>query len=169
MKLLALLRHAKSSWGDPNLADFDRPLNARGIKAATRIGAEMRRLDLSFDLVIASPATRVRETLSNLEDGYGATFNVRFEPRIYEASSHSLLGIIRDVDDADRLLLVGHNPGFQQLASAITSSGDPLHAKVANAYPTAALLVTELPARSWREIEPGTGRILSFLKPRELT
>ena len=83
MKRLIVLRHAKSSWDEPNLDDFDRPLNARGWKAARRMGTELKRRDMQFDLALASPALRVRETLNGLADGYGVfDFPIQFESGI---------------------------------------------------------------------------------------
>ncbi len=126
MKRLALLRHAKSSWDDPALADFDRPLNARGVGAAAAIGAEMGRRGLAFDLVLASPARRVVETLEHLEAACGEALEPRFEQRIYQATAASLLDVLRAVDEsARRLLLVGHNPGLQELAAMLASPDDP--------------------------------------------
>ena len=169
MKTLALFRHAKSSWDDPQLADFDRPLNGRGRKAAFRMGREMRQRRLHFDLVIASSAMRVRETLVHAQEGYGSPFEVQYEPRMYGASSGVIFEIMQAADDSvGRMLLVGHNPGLQEFAGAITAGDDPLHSQVAGHFPTAALLIIELPARSWRDVEPGSGRISNYLKPREL-
>src|SRR5438270_11440826 len=85
VKTLALLRHAKSSWDDPNLDDFDRPLAPRGMEAAKRVGNELKRRKLAFDLVLASPARRVTETIAEVEKGYGETLNARFDPRLYGA------------------------------------------------------------------------------------
>jgi phosphohistidine phosphatase len=169
MKTLALLRHGKSSWEKPELRDFDRPLKRRGREAAALIGAEMRRRGLAFDLVLASPARRVVQTIAHLEKGYCAPLEPRFEPDIYESSSRVLLRILRDIDDGEhRLLLVGHNPGLQGLALSLAAPDDPLCRRVADHFPTAALVLMELPAKRWSEIEPGSGRIVDYLKPREL-
>ncbi len=169
MKNFAVLRHAKSSWKDTTLADFDRPLNARGQRSAVRIGEELHHLGLGFDLVIASTAVRVRETLAGVEMGYGEALTVRFEPRIYEAPLQALLEIIRDTgDEVQRLLVVGHNPGCSRLGAFICRTDDPLYLDVAAHFPTGAFLRTELPAECWQDVRPGTGRILNFLKPREL-
>lgn len=168
MKILTLLRHAKSTWDDPVARDFDRPLNRRGRKAARRVGEEMRALGLEFDLVLASPAMRVRETLEEIEEGYGRTLGARFDDRIYLAEPGTLLEIVRATDDAaERLLLVGHNPGLEMLAIQL-DGGTGLRDEVAIKYPTGTLAEIELPIERWTDIAPGTGRIARFVRPRDL-
>jgi phosphohistidine phosphatase len=169
MKTLALLRHAKSSWDDQKLADFDRPLNDRGRKAAALMGAELRRRGLTFDLAIASPAQRVTETLDIVQKGLGAPLNVRWEPAVYESTPATLLDLIKATDDRiESLLLVGHNPTMQALALMLARKDDPARERIAEGYPTAALLLIEFPAENWNSVQPGSGRIRAFLKPREL-
>jgi phosphohistidine phosphatase len=168
MKILTLLRHAKSTWDDPVARDFDRPLNRRGRKAAHAIGAEMRRLGLAFDAVIASPAVRVKETLAEVDTGYGSDLGAIFDQRVYLASTETLLEMVRSADDsAGRLLLVGHNPGLESLAIELTR-GCSLRDEIAIKYPTATLAEIELPAESWRDVAPGTGRLARFIRPRDL-
>jgi len=168
MKTLTLLRHAKSTWDDAVARDFDRPLNRRGRKAARRVGEEMRRLGLEFDAVFASPAVRVRETLDEVEQGYGRSLDASLDERIYLAAPETLLEIVRAADDAKgRLLLVGHNPGIESLAMAL-DGGSGLRAQVAIKYPTGTLAEIELPAERWARIEPATGRIARFIRPRDL-
>ncbi|HEY4139384.1 MAG TPA: histidine phosphatase family protein [Casimicrobiaceae bacterium] len=117
MKRLTILRHAKSSWDHHGLADFDRPLNDRGWKSARRVGRELKDREIHFDLCVASTAARVRETLDGLVEGYGRLDSeIRFEPRIYEATLATLLDIVRGLPDSSGApLLVGHNPGLHQL------------------------------------------------------
>src|SRR5437868_2709399 len=124
MKKLTLLRHAKSGWDAPVARDFDRPLNARGRKAARAMGREMRRLGLGFDRILASPALRVAETLTEVAQGYGGAVDTSFDATIYLAPVDTLLALVRAADDADaRLLLVGHNPGMEQLALLLSEAG----------------------------------------------
>jgi phosphohistidine phosphatase len=168
-KTVGLLRHAKSSWKDSTLSDFDRPLNKRGELSARRMGEEMRRLEIAFDRVIASPAKRVTQTLDLVQQGYGGALPIRFEPRIYEAPLQALLDIIREADQsAKSLLIVGHNPAFARLAIYLTRADDPLYLTVAAHYPTGALYQAELPVRSWGDIDPGSGSVRHFIKPREI-
>jgi phosphohistidine phosphatase len=168
VKTLALLRHAKSSWDDRSLDDFDRPLAPRGVKAARRIGAELRKRKIEFDLVLASPARRVSETIGEVEKGYGEPLHARFDSRVYGASDQELLSIIRETDDEHRrILVIGHNPTLQQLAAGLAEEGSGEARAIAHHYPTAALTIIELPAKTWREVEPGSGRIALFLRPRD--
>lgn len=170
MKTLTLLRHAKSSWDDPAMRDFDRPLNRRGRVAARTMGREMRALKLGFDAVVASPAVRVVETIAGLAEGYGRDLDLVYDRRIYLAPQSVLLDIVHEADDArDRLLLLGHNPGFELLALALTgkdSSGK--HHALAEKYPTAALAEIELPITHWRDAAPGIGTLTRFIRPRDL-
>jgi phosphohistidine phosphatase len=168
MKTLTLLRHAKSGWDAPALRDFDRPLNARGRKAARAMGREMRRLGLGFDQVLASPAARVTETLTEVAQGYGGAVDTQFDETVYLASVETLLAFVRGADDADaRLLLVGHNPGMEQLAMLL-SEGGPLRDEIAVKYPTGALTEIGFAVDHWRDIVPGEGRLARFIRPREL-
>lgn len=168
MRVLTLLRHAKSTWDDPVARDFDRPLNRRGRKAARRIGEEMRRLGLAFDAVVASPASRVKETLEEVEQGYGGPLGAAYEQRLYLASLETLIEIVRGADDgAARLLLVGHNPGMESLAMALTS-GTGLRDEIAVKYPTGTLAEIAFPVSRWAEVAAGTGRIARLIRPRDL-
>lgn len=168
MKRLTLLRHAKSDWGNAHLDDFDRPLNERGWKAARRMGRELRHRHIVVDLIIASPAARVRETIDRLSEEAKLNVEIRFEPRMYGATLEVLFGIVRDLPESARgPLLVGHNPGLQQLVVGLASA-DPLRDRAAQKFPTAALAQIELPADRWCEVQPGTGRIAGLIFPKEL-
>jgi phosphohistidine phosphatase len=170
MKVLTLLRHAKSTWDDPVARDFDRPLNRRGRKAARRVGQEMRQLGLAFDAVIASPAARVKETLEEVEQGYGGSLGAAFDERVYLASVEVLLELVRSFDDAAQcLLLVGHNPGLEDLALSLSvPDGAPLRTEIEIKYPTGTVVQIELPIERWTDIMERTGRIVSFIRPRDL-
>jgi phosphohistidine phosphatase len=170
MKSLFLLRHAKSSWAEPGASDFDRPLNARGREAAQAIGREMRRLGLGVDAVVMSSAARAVETLRLLAKGYGETLDAREEERAYLAPVATLLQIIAGADDvADRLLLVGHNPGLDLLAAALTEGDDsPERAAMVGKYPTGALAEIAFEVGHWRDVAPGGGRLVRFIRPRDL-
>ena len=167
MKTLTLLRHAKSTWDDPVATDFDRPLNKRGRRAARTIGREMKVRGLRFDRVLASPALRVVETLDDVEDGYGAALDPEYDRRIYLASPAALIDVIHEMDAAARLLLVGHNPGLEQLALLLTDGGD-LRDEVAIKYPTATIAEISLPVQHWRDVKKGLGTLVRFIRPRDL-
>jgi phosphohistidine phosphatase len=155
MKSLTLLRHAKSERDAPDGSDFARSLNDRGRADAARMGEEMRKLGLRYDRVSASPAQRVVETLE------AVGLSSRFDERIYNASTPELLSIVLETEDAiDRLMLVGHNPGFERLAGQLTNGVIDL--------PTGALVEIELPIEHWREAGKGSGRLVRFIRPKEL-
>jgi phosphohistidine phosphatase len=171
MKTLTVLRHAKSSWDQPNTDDFNRPLNDRGWKAARRIGKELEHRKMRFDLCLASTAARVRETLDGVAETYGEfAFPVKFEQQIYLASAATLMELIRGVgDQVDALMLVGHNPGLEQLVGMLTHDDeDGLRERAEHKFPTAALAVIELPANRWTEIEAGSGKLVELFLPKEL-
>jgi len=171
VKRLTILRHAKSSWDQPNTDDFDRPLNERGWTAARRIGRELKHRKIHFDLGLASPAARVRETLDCLTETYGEPdFPIRFEREIYLADTATLLGLVRGFpDDVESLLLVGHNPGVERLVAVLTRDDDKgLRDRVEHKFPTAALAVTEFSASRWRDVEPAGGKLVELIFPKEL-
>ena len=168
MKRLTLLRHAKSGWDDPVTRDFDRPLNPRGRRAARTVGAEMKAQRLAFDLVLASPARRVVETIEEVAAGFGA-IKADYDERLYLAPAATLLDIVRHAPDrVERLLLVGHNPGFEELALRLSRRGARLRAEIEVKYPTGTVAEIELPVEHWSEVKEGTGRLLRFIRPRDL-
>lgn len=169
MKTLTLLRHAKSGLDDPALRDFDRTLNAKGTRAATQVGAYLRREGLAFDRVVASPAVRVTETLAGVESGYARALAPAQDRRIYLASSVTLLDLVRETDAAvERLLLVGHNPGLEDLAMwLVPLSDDPARVALEAKYPTATLAELTF-ASGWADLAPGTATLTRFVRPRDL-
>ena len=168
MKTLYVLRHAKSDWGDESLRDFDRPLNPRGRKAAKAVGRAMRDRGIHPDLVIVSPAVRAKQTVGRVLDGYGRDLPVHEDRRIYEAATETLIEVITHApDDAERLMLVGHNPGFQDLIVALAQDSG-LRGEVATGFPTAALAEIRFPIESWSEIAPDSGQLDGVIKPRDL-
>ena len=170
MKRLAVMRHAKSSSDDLGLDDFSRPLNERGWKSARRMGREMSDRGMHFDLVLASTAVRVRETLEGVQENYEFGAPIRFEQQLYLAASQTLMSIAQQLPESVRApLLVGHNPGLERLVADLTHEDERgLRRRVAGKFPTGALAVIELLAASWPDIAPGTGTIVELTLPREL-
>ncbi len=174
MKTLILLRHAKSTWDDPVERDFDRPLNGRGRRAAARIGQWLAGSGLTvgdamFDDVRASPAVRVRQTIEGVEDGLGHPLRAMFEPRIYLASAVTLLDIVQGFPvEAASALLIGHNPGLEDLLLMLTRDADPLRGQAEVKYPTATLAVLDLDIAAWRDAAPGCATLREFVRPRDL-
>lgn len=168
MKTLYVLRHAKSDWGDESLPDFERPLNHRGRKSAKAVGAEMRDRGIRPDLVVCSPAVRAKETLGLVIDSYGQDLPVTEDRRIYEASTGALANIVRNApDDVEHLMIVGHNPGFQDLVVALSEQSS-LRDEAAEKFPTAALAEIRFSIDRWSELAPETGQLEDLIKPRDL-
>jgi phosphohistidine phosphatase len=169
VRTLYVLRHAKSDWGDASLRDFDRPLNGRGRKAAKAMGQEMRERGLAPDLVLLSPSARTTETLARVEEGFGASFEKVEEPNIYLAESGALADLIRSAPaKSERLMVVGHNPGMQELVRALANGPQDLRAEAAAKFPTGALAEISFDVSKWSDVAPGSGFIRNFVKPREL-
>ncbi len=170
-KKLTLLRHAKSGWDDPSLRDFDRPLNDRGKRASKLIGIWMRETGLSFDLVVASPAVRVTDTIEFLETGYGKRIEPHWERRIYLASSATLFDIIREThDDIDHLLLVGHNPGMEDALHELAAeqANAASHAEIFDKFPTATVAHFTISDNSWKNLDRSNTKLAAWIRPRDL-
>lgn len=161
MKKLLLLRHAKSSWADATLKDFERPLNERGQRAAPLIGQFMRERAIRPELVICSPAKRTRETIALVLEAARLEVKVRFDERIYEATTERLLEVVSEIEEDKReVMLVGHNPGFENLLERLTNESEPM--------PTAALALITLDADKWKEAARLSGRLEWLVKAKEL-
>jgi phosphohistidine phosphatase len=161
MKKLLLLRHAKSSWDDVSLPDFDRPLNERGQRAAPLVGKFMREKKIRPDLVICSPAKRTRETIALVLKAAGIEPPLRYDERIYEASVGQLVEVVSQIeDDKTEVMLVGHNPGFENLLERFT--GETVR------IPTATLARIALNAEKWSEAAIMRGQLELFVKAKEL-
>jgi len=169
MKTLTLLRHAKSGWDDPVARDFDRPLNPKGQRAAVMVGRHMKALGLAFDHVVASPAVRVAETLDQLRQGYGDDLAPVWDQRIYLASTATLLDVVHDLPPgAEHVLLVGHNPGLEELVLLLVPDGGALRGQVEVKFPTATLAEMTFDGARWDAVKAGSGTLTRFVRPRDL-
>lgn len=171
MKKLTLLRHAKSEWGDRSQRDFERPINARGEAGAKLIGQWIKREELAFDLVLASPATRVSDTIDQLETSLSRSLNPEWDRRIYLASSSTLIDVLRGVEDSPaHILMVGHNPGLEDLIFDLVpdSSDDRLRDEVEQKFPTAALAMLELEIENWADVSNRCANFKALIRPRDL-
>lgn len=165
MRRLILMRHAKSDWDDPSLSDHDRPLNARGRKAARALGRWLREQGLIPDAALVSTATRTRETWEGLVSEWSAPPEAVFLPQLYHAAPEAMLAMLRTAE-APTLLVLGHNPGLAELAGWLVAEA-PDHEKFSR-FPTGATLVAEFDTESWDGIAPGTARTADFTVPRDL-
>ena len=170
MRRLTLLRHAEASWDDETLRDFDRPLNDRGRRAAAAIGRNLAATDAAVDLVLASPARRVVETLDGLAAGGWKSGPLRFSPTIYQASTRELLALVQSApDDVGRLMLIGHNPVLAMLALHLTADdGEGQRDRVDDNYPAGALAEIVLDIERWVDAEAQCGRLATFTVPESL-
>jgi phosphohistidine phosphatase len=168
VRRLYLLRHAKSSWNDATLEDHERPLAGRGRRAAKLMAKHLRAEGVCPEIVLCSSAVRTRETLDRLRPALGDATRVEIERELYAASAEALLGRLRRLPpDVESAMLIGHNPGLEELALSLAKGGerrDELAAK----YPTAALATLSFEGEDWADLEPGGAQLEAYVKPREL-
>lgn len=168
MKRLYLLRHAKSSWDDPALGDPDRPLAPRGRRAAKLMADHLRRKGISPELVLCSPSKRTRQTLKRIARGLGKNADVQIESALYAASATTLLEELHEVpDEVDSVMLIGHNPGIQDLALSLARAGSE-SLRVRSKFPTAALATLKHNV-TWHGLAPGSAELVSFVTPKQLS
>jgi len=176
MKELLLLRHAKSSWATQGMPDFDRPLNKRGRRAAAALAQHLAKEGLNPGLILSSDARRTRETLDLIRDALGARSAVLLEPKLYLADPPALLARLRKVpDDVPSVLLIGHNPGLQdlalELAEAAGPSGADTAARIEEKFPTAAFVRFRIKIERWRDLSgdlDGAVKVIGYTIPADL-
>lgn len=175
MKRLILFRHAKSSWDDPGLSDHRRPLAPRGMRAAPAVARWLGERALLPDHVLCSDAVRTRQTWALVEEawaehGGGPRADVVIDPDLYLASPRGILALVAATPpEVDALMVVGHNPGMHDLAATLAvPGGTPAHARLARKFPTAAVAVLDFDAEDWSELGPGQGRLVAFVRPKDL-
>lgn len=158
-KSLLVMRHAKSDWADRETADHDRPLNERGKRDAGHMGQLLQDEKLLPDLIISSTARRARETVLGLVATSGYTGDVQTKTDFYLAGPGVYVRVVRSVTDArQRVLIVGHNPGLEELVARLT--GTP------TTMPTATLVDITLPMAHWDELAEDTrGHLRGVWRP----
>jgi len=167
MRRLLLLRHAKTERPEPGERDRDRKLTERGRADVPIIGAYMARHGLIPDLVLVSPVVRAEDTWALLAPAFAKTPRVTGEERIYDAAPEQLASLIREAHNAKALLVVGHNPGLQQLAVGLIASGDvDARARISEKLPTCGLVVIDFPFDDWSRLHASAGRLERFVTPR---
>lgn len=169
MRSLMLLRHTKSAWPD-GIEDHDRPLAKRGLQAGPVMGNYMAREGLLPDFAIVSTARRTRQSWELVQPCLAEPI-LNFDARIYEAPAGAILDVIHETaSDIDTLLLVGHNPGLQELALVLIgeADGDNL-IRLREKYPTGGLAVIKFDVADWTQLSAGTGKLERFVTPRSLS
>ena len=170
MKQLLLLRHAKSSWDDPALADFDRPLAPRGLKAAPRMGRELAKRDWLPNLALVSPALRTRETWRLVSAELPARVPVEFAEGLFDASAGDILAEVQQaIASAGCLLVLGHNPGLEDFARRLAGprSDSGTLRKLEEKFPTGAL-ARFVVDDNWADLAFGTVRLTHCIRPKDL-
>lgn len=170
MKRLLLLRHAKSSWDNPDLADIERPLAPRGIEAALLIGHTIAQRNWLPDLALVSAAERTRETWRLAAGEWLSRPEPSFSHALYEMPAEALLAEIRrSGENAATLLVLGHNPGLGDLAAHLVADASPakLTKSLRKKFPTGALAVFDFDG-AWADLDAGTATLTHFLRPKDL-
>ncbi len=167
VRTLYVLRHAKSTWNQLELADHERPLAPRGRRAARALAGRMERLGISPKVVLCSTATRARETLEALAPALAAGVQVCLEDDLYAAGVEELLIRLHRLPDSETaVLLVGHNPGLQDLVLELCGDGDPDELdRLREKFPTCALATLTVENCSWAELTAGSAVLRSLLVP----
>jgi len=161
MKTLLLLRHAKSSWKDAGLQDFDRPLNERGKKAAEMMGRFIKNKQVAPDLLLSSPAIRARETIEIVIETAKLKSELRYDERIYEASPLRLLEVVSQIEEERKIVvLVGHNPGMEELLKLLTDCVEHMA--------TGTLAKIDFKATGWDDVLNEKGGLDWIVSPKEL-
>ncbi|RAZ83175.1 histidine phosphatase family protein [Mesorhizobium hawassense] len=168
VKQLLILRHAKSSWDDSSLADFDRPLGPRGQKTAPLMGRELARRGWLPDLALVSPALRTRETWRLIAAELPRHVPAQFADELYEAAPAAILTRVRQAK-ATSLLVIGHNPGLQDFALRLAGAGSDARVfdKIREKFPTGALARFTL-EDDWSDLAFGDAQLTHCLKPKDL-
>ena len=161
-KYLILIRHAKSSWENPSLRDFDRPLNGRGQRDAPEMGRRLAEKEIIADLMLTSPANRAITTCQTIAEKIGYPLKaIEKDEEIYHAGPSTLLEVVRSIDDSWRtVLLFGHNPGFTDFANALNNTD------IEN-IPTCGMVSIKFEVNSWQDISYGSGIQLEFDYPKK--
>lgn len=169
-RYIYLLRHAKSSWDDPGMEDFQRPLNKRGRHAARQMAEHFRHAGIRPEVVLCSTAVRTRQTLDLLKPALGEVPQ-SYDGRIYEASRQTLLARLAELPAGTAsVLVVGHNPGLERLALFLTDDHDDSAnlAALREKFPTGALAVLASDVDHWNDLAAATCRLEGFVRPADL-
>ncbi len=163
MKTLLVLRHAKSSWANEDLSDYERPLNKRGKQDAPRMGELLKENDLTPDLIISSSAKRARATAEAVAEASDYDAEIQFTRQFYHADPEDYIEVLQKVDDAYQcVLVVGHNPGMEYLVALFAGSWEQMS--------TAALAYLSLPITHWQELDENvTAELVNLWRPKEIS
>jgi phosphohistidine phosphatase len=170
MLTLTIIRHAKSSWGDPLLRDIDRPLNLRGKSQAQRMGTYLTKKLIKPDIILCSTAKRARQTLKHLKKNWHTQARILKESQLYLASLSTITMLLEEFGAGhSHIMIIGHNPGLHMLANRLADKG-PVDSMrlLTEKYPTSTVCVIRSDADNWKEIENARGELLLFATPKIL-
>lgn len=160
MKTLFVLRHAKSSWANPDSSDFDRRLNEQGLRTAPAMGETIFKNQFQPAMILSSPAKRAKQTAILIKETARIKGKIEYDERIYEASPLRLLQVISEQsENIESLMLVGHNPGLEGLIKILTGEIQPM--------PTTALAVIDMDTNNWQEISAESGKLRTVIRPKD--
>jgi phosphohistidine phosphatase len=165
MKTLYIVRHAKSSWDNPDISDFERPLNDRGKRDAPRMAKRLKEKDFRPDLVISSPAKRAYSTAKRICEilEYAKT-NIKTDRRLYHAEEHTMLSVLRETKNKfNTVMMVGHNPGLTDFVNALFMDDD--YIDIAN-VPTCGSVAFTFDTDDWASVDFGKGKFLFYDYPK---
>ena len=170
MNRLYLLRHAKSSWSDPALADFDRPLNKRGRRACKALAQYIRDSGIRPELILSSSAKRALETLEALLPSLDHQPEIRLDKEIYHADARALSDhVAKNRGESSSVMVIGHNPAVHMLALGLSvACSDVSYRDMSMKYPTGGLAILEAEGEAWSRMTPGGFTLIDFIKPRDL-
>ncbi|WNL28919.1 SixA phosphatase family protein [Aliarcobacter cryaerophilus] len=161
MKELILIRHAKSSWSNPLLEDFERPLNKRGAKNAPFMAKVLKQKEVNPDLIISSPSKRTKDTLDFFIKEFDYKGEIIFEESIYEAPYINILKVIKNIDDKHKtIFLFGHNPGFNDLVAFLLG-------RFEDNIPTCGVLKLNFDTNYWKNISKDNSKLIFFNFPKK--
>lgn len=165
MKTLYIVRHAKSSWDDPDLSDFDRPLSARGKRDAPRMGKRLKEKDLTPDCVISSPARRAHSTAKRICKVLDFDRDkIKTDRGLYHASEETMLSIVQDIKNKyNTVFIVGHNPGLTDFVNLLMHEDTGYF--IAN-VPTCGIAALSFDVDSWKDVDWKKGKVLFFDYPK---
>ena len=161
-RILILMRHAKSDWGDESLSDHQRPLNHRGKRDAPRMATWLAEIDMVPDMILSSSSERTRETVALMTEQWSMEPTTSFSESLYLATPETILSTIRsDACDAIKLVVVAHNPGMAHLVSSLAEEFVEM--------PTAAVAIFKIPASDWSSLQTSTSMsLLQLMRPKAL-
>lgn len=168
MSRVYLLRHARAQWPSPGMRDFDRPLEQRGEQAAEALGKAMAKAKFVPEVIVTSPSRRTKQTLEHLASQFDGPFRQGEDAELFGGAADAYLTAIHSVEDADSVMLIGHNPMIEDAAIALVGTGDPdLIDRLRDGFPTSGLAVIDFDG-PLSTVEPATGTLVAFVRPSDI-